>query len=137
MSYFILSHDQARQRALQAVKDSPDGYCVKITEPTRSLEQSAKFHAICADCSKNILFAGHMRTPEQWKMLLISGHAIATKQGSEMMPGLEGEWLNLRESSASMSKKRMSSLIEYSIAFFEQSPIKLQLRNHEKIPRNS
>lgn len=125
MSYFILDHDQARQRATQAIKDAPQGYVVTIKEPTRNLEQSAKFHAICADCSKHILFAGHMRTPEQWKMLLISGHAIATKQGSEMCPGIEGEWLNLRESSAAMSKKRMCSLIEYSTAFYEMQPIKV------------
>ena len=125
MSYFILAHDQARQRAQQAIKDAPHGYVVTIKEPMRNLEQSAKFHAICADCSKHILFAGHMRTPTQWKMLLISGHAIATKQGSEMCPGIEGEWLNLRESSAAMSKKRMCSLIEYSTAFYEMQPIKV------------
>ena len=125
---FVMSHALARQRAIQAVQDAPDGFCVRITEPTRNLEQSAKFHAICGDCSKHILFAGHMRTPEQWKMLLISGHAIATKQGSEMCPGIEGEWLNLRESSAAMSKKRMASLIEYSIAFYEMQPIKVNLK---------
>ncbi len=128
MSYYVLAHDQARNRAAQAVKDAPPGYVVKITEPTRNLEQSAKFHAVCADCSKHILFAGHMRTPAQWKMLLISGHAIATKQGSEMCPGIEGEWLNLRESSAAMSKARMSSLIEYSIAFYENQPIKINVK---------
>lgn len=127
MSYYVLAHDQARQRAQQAVKDAPDGYVVKITEPTRNLEQSAKFHAVCSDCSKHILFAGSMRTPAQWKMLLISGHSIATKHGSEMCPGIEGEWLNLRESSASMSKERMSSLIEYATAFYAMQPIKVNL----------
>ena len=125
MTYFVMAHDQARQRAQQAIQSAPEGYVVTIKEPTRNLEQSAKFHAICADCSKHILFAGHMRTPAQWKMLLISGHAIATKQGSEMCPGIEGEWLNLRESSAAMSKKRMCSLIEYSTAFYEMQPIKV------------
>ena len=123
--YFVLAHDVARSRAVQAVASAPAGYVIEIKEPTRNLEQNAKFHAICAECSKHILFAGHMRSPEQWKMLLISGHAIATKQGSEMCPGIEGEWLNLRESSASMSKKRMCSLIEYSTAFYVMQPIKL------------
>ena len=127
MSLYILAHDQARNRAIQAVKDAPIGYVVKIAEPTRNLEQSAKFHAVCAECSKHILFAGSMRTPDQWKMLLISGHSIATKQGSEMCPGIEGEWLNLRESSASMSKVRMSSLIEYATAFYAMQPIKVNL----------
>jgi hypothetical protein len=124
-SYFVLNHDTARQRAQEAIKAAPDGHVVQIKEPTRNLEQSAKFHAICSDCSKHLLFAGHKRTPEQWKMLLISGHSIATKQGSEMCPGIEGEWVNLRESSAAMSKKRMCSLIEYATAFYEMNPIKV------------
>jgi hypothetical protein len=58
-------------------------------------------------------------------MLLISGHAIATKQGVEMMPGLEGEFLNLRESSAAMSIARMNSLIEYTLAYCANEGVKL------------
>jgi hypothetical protein len=53
----------------------------------------------------------------EWKLLLISGHSVATKQGAEMVPGLEGEFLNLRESTAAMSKTRIGSLIEYAEAF--------------------
>ncbi len=51
------------------------------------------------------------------EVLLISGHAVATKQEAEVVPGLEGEYVNIRESSAEMSVKRMSSLIEYTIAW--------------------
>jgi hypothetical protein len=34
-----------------------------------------------------------------------------------MVPGLEGEFVNVRESTASMSATRLSSLIEYAEAF--------------------
>ena len=34
-----------------------------------------------------------------------------------IVPGLEGEFVNLRESTAAMSKSRGSSLIEYTMAF--------------------
>jgi hypothetical protein len=34
-----------------------------------------------------------------------------------MVPGLEGEFVNLRESTALMSKARAASLIEYALAF--------------------
>ena len=34
-----------------------------------------------------------------------------------MVPGLEGEFVNIRESTALMSIKRGSSLIEYATAF--------------------
>jgi len=91
---------------------------VEIRPENRSLDQNAKFHAICTDIAKSgMQWAGKERSAEQWKVLLVSGHATATKLGSEMVPGLEGEFLNLRESTAHMSIARASSLIEYTLAF--------------------
>lgn len=118
---FILAHPEARRRALQWISEAPDGWVVSVSEPTRNLEQNAKFHAICHDLEKaKIEWAGKPRKAEQWKVLLVSGHAIATKEGAEVVPGLEGEFVNIRESTAQMSKKRSSSLIEYAIAFAAQ-----------------
>jgi len=118
---FILAHQTARERACQAVREAPEGYSVTISEPRRNGEQNAKFHAICTDLAKSgAVWAGKTRTADQWKVLLVSGHAVATKEGAEIIPGLEGEFVNIRESTALMSKKRGSSLIEYSIAFCAQ-----------------
>lgn len=115
---FILAHDLARGRALACVSEAPDGFVVTVAEPTRNLEQNAKFHAICEDLAKSGLeWAGKPRTADQWKVLLISGHAMATHEGNEMIPGIEGEFVNVRESTALMSVKRSSSLIEYATAF--------------------
>lgn len=91
---------------------------VEAKEPTRSSEASAKFHAMCGDFVKSgKTWAGKKRSLDEWKVLLISGHAVATKQGAEMVPGIEGEFLNIRESSARMSTQRMHSLIDYTYAF--------------------
>lgn len=90
---------------------------IEVKEKTRSNEASAKFHAICMDFERSgVLWAGKRRTQTEWKVLLISGHAVATKLGAEVVPGLEGEFCNIRESSARMSVHRMNSLIEYSHA---------------------
>jgi hypothetical protein len=62
-------------------------------------------------------WGGKPRTAAQWKVLMVSGHAVATKEGAEMVPGVEGEFVNLRESTAAMSVRRSSSLIEYTLAF--------------------
>ena len=122
---FVLSHDLARQRAIQAVQDAPDGYCVEVKEITRTLEQNAKFHAMCGDFARSkIEWAGKSRTAQQWKVLLVSGHAVATKEETEIIPGLEGEFINIRESTALMSKSRGSSLIEYAYAFGESKGVK-------------
>lgn len=117
---FVLSHEPARLAAIEAVRTAPDGQMVQIKEPTRNGDQNAKFHAICSDFAKSqIQWAGKRRTLDEWKVLLISGHAVATKQGAEIVPGLENEFVNIRESSARMSKSRMCSLIEYAQAMYE------------------
>ena len=115
---FVLAHHEARRRAVAAVAEAPEGWTVTVAPPKRNGEQNAKFHAICSDLAKSGLkWAGKPREAAAWKVLLISGHATATKEGSEMVPGIEGEFVNVRESSALMSVKRASSLIEYALAF--------------------
>jgi hypothetical protein len=120
---FVLVNDQVRRRCAQAVLETPLGYAVVIQEKTRNLEQNAKLHAMFADFARQLKFAGEYRTEAQWKVLLISGHAVATGEGSEMVPGLEGEFCNLRESSAAMSIARMTSLIEYALAYGAQNGV--------------
>ena len=118
MKPFYLVHAEARRRAVEAVQTAPDGMVVRISEPKRNIEQNDKFHAICSDLAASELeWMGKRRTKDEWKVLLVSGHAVATKQGADMVPGIEGEFVNLRESTASMGIRRMSSLIEYANAF--------------------
>lgn len=118
--YFRLVHAEARQRAVQAVKDVPDGFVCKIQPPTRSLDQSAKLHALFGDLAARHTHYGRRLTADQWKVLMISGHAIATGLGVDLIPGVEGEMVNIRESSASMTVARMTSLIEYVVAYVAQ-----------------
>lgn len=111
-----------RDRAIEAIREAPDGYSVTLAERGRNLEQNAKFHAQCTELAKSGReWMGKRRTASEWKVLLVSGHATATQQGAEMVPGLEGEFVNLRESTASMSRSRISSLIEYAQAFLERA----------------
>ena len=108
----------SRRLCAEWAMQAPDGWAATFKEPRRNTDQNAKFHAICSDLAKSQLqWAGKRRTADQWKVLLVSGHATATKEGAEMVPGLEGEFVNVRESTALMSVKRSSSLIEYALAF--------------------
>jgi len=70
-----------------------------------------------ADIAKQIDYLGKKRTLDEWKTLLISAHSIATKEGAEVIPGIEGEYVSIRESSASMSVARMTSLMDYVEAY--------------------
>jgi hypothetical protein len=101
--------------------------CV-VTEfdETRTLDQNARFHAMVDDVARQAEYMGRKLPPESWKVLFVSGHSIATKQGGEVLPGMEGEFVAIRESTARMGKKRASSLIEYLNAWCAQNGIVLQ-----------
>lgn len=88
-----------------------------IKPTTRREIQSEKFHAMCGDVARQLQYMDRTLTKDQWKVLFISGHAIATGRGADIVPGLEGEFTNIRESSAQMSIKRMASLVEYVSAY--------------------
>jgi len=123
---FILAHETARRRAQEHIWDAPDGYRVTVAAPTRTSDQNAKFHALVSDIAKSgHLWLGKPRNAAQWKVLLVSGHSVATKEGSEIVPGIEGEFVSLRESTALMSKRRGASLIEYVQCFCAMNNIKI------------
>lgn len=115
---FVLANHNVRDKAAWAVKSAPEGWVCTLEEPKRSGDQNGFFHALCSDIARSkYAWAGKPRTAEQWKILLVSGHSIATGEGADMIPGLENEFVNLRESTARMRKSRASSLIEYVLAF--------------------
>lgn len=122
---FVLVHDTARQMAVRAVTLAPAGMVVEIRQKTRSLDQNAKLHALFCDVSRQLTWQGRTLSPDQWKVLFISAHATATKEGSDIIPGLEGEFVNIRESSARMTVSRMNSLLEYVTSWAVDNGVKL------------
>lgn len=123
---FILISPRVRSNAMQALLAAPEGHTVTFAPATRSLDQNAKFHAICMDLAKSGLeWAGKRRDADQWKVLLVSGHTKATAGEVEIIPGLENEFVNVRESTSRMSVARASSLIEYAMAFCASHGVEL------------
>ena len=90
---------------------------LEVRPETRSDAQNRLLHALFSDVAKQAEWMGQKRTVLEWKLLFVSGHAVATKQGADLVPGIEGEFLNLRESTARMGKARMASLLEYVMAW--------------------
>lgn len=115
---FVLVDAERRRRAADYVLHrAQDGYEVLITEPRMNDGQRARFHAMCRDFAlSGIEWAGAERTAAEWKVLLISGHAQATGSEVELIRGLEGEMVNVRESTATMARGRGASLIDYATA---------------------
>jgi hypothetical protein len=114
-----------RRHVAEQVANLPEGYVIKAGPPTRSLEQNAMLHAIFGELAKKTRYMGRALTLNQWKTLMISGHAMATGLGADVIPGIEGEFVNIRESSAQMTVARMTSLIEYVHAWAAENGINL------------
>jgi hypothetical protein len=73
---------------------------------------------LCAE-----MWLGVKLRPDQWKVLFISAHAVASGIKTEIVFGLEGECVNIRELSAVMTVARMSSLIEYLLAWCSENDV--------------
>ena len=111
--YFVLVHDTARHLAIEAVRNAPDGYVVEVKPKTRSLEQNALLHALLGECAKTMKYHGKRYSIDQWKALFVSAHNIVEGRPVQVIAGIEGEFVDIRESTAKMTVNRLNSLIEY------------------------
>jgi hypothetical protein len=123
----IFLNSQNRRLAADAVNRRPDGDVLILQERMRSLPQNALLHHLFGIAAKHATFHNRTLSPTQWKVLFISGHAIASGIGADMIPGLEGEFVNIRESSAQMGVRRMNSLIEYVTAWLTTNDVQLSV----------
>ena len=120
----MITGELSRKAIIREVVDAPEGYVVSIGQPTRTMEQNAMLHPLLTDIANQKEWMGKKRTMLQWKVIMVSAHSIATGEPAEMVIGLEGEVVNLRESTAAMSKKRFSSLVDYVLAWGANNGVK-------------
>ncbi len=116
---FHLVHKQARQRALEAIHDAPDGYVVTIHEPTRNLEQNAALWAALSDISKQVEWYGQRLTPEEWKDVF-----TASLKRQKVVPGLDGGFVVCGLSTSKMGKSEFSQLLDLAYAFGAEKEVK-------------
>jgi hypothetical protein len=127
MRLFVLSHPQARQNALQAVSEAPEGYEVRIKERTRSLDQNAALWAVLTDISNQVVWHGQKLSPEDWKHILTAG----LKREQRMAPGISGGWVVLGLSTSKMTKSEFSDLLELAHAFGAEQGVCFELPQPE------
>jgi hypothetical protein len=127
MKLFVLSHPQARQNALRAVAEAPEGYEVRIAERRRSLDQNAHLWAVLTDISNQVDWHGQKLSPEDWKSILTAG----LKKEQRMAPGISGGWVVLGISTSKMTKSEFSELLELAYAFGAEKGVQFELSQHE------
>lgn len=107
-------HKEARQRALQAVQEAPDGLVITISEPTRSLEQNAALWPILQAFSDQLEWPvnGSMTklAPGEWKDVLSSAFKRETVR---VAMGLDGGMVMLGSRTSKFSVREMSDFLEF------------------------
>jgi hypothetical protein len=111
---FILAHQTARMRAAQAVAESPDGYSVVISEPTRNSEQNALLWVILTAFSRQLEWPVNGKfvrlTPDEWKDVLSSAYR---KESARLAMGLDGGVVMLGMRTSQMGKRQFAEFIEF------------------------
>lgn len=119
---YIMAHDLARLRAIQAVKDAPEGYAVTVGEPTRTLDQNAAQWPYLAGfaAQKQLCINGVMQfvTVDDWKDVLTGCY-----HGETRMAAFDGKVIMLPQRTSQMGKRVFSDWMSFLVAMAAQSGV--------------
>lgn len=111
---FKLVHQAARRNAIETVTTAPEGYCVTVSEPTRSLDQNAAMWPILQAFADQLQWPvnGQMvwMSPDEWKDVL---SAAFRKESVRLAMALDGGMVMLGSRTSKFSVREMSEFIEF------------------------
>jgi hypothetical protein len=107
-----------RRHVAEQVANLPEGYVIKAGPPTRSLEANAAMWAMLTEISEQVVWHGRNLSPESWKHIFSS-----SLKKQDVVPGLDGGFVVLGQSTSSMTKREMSDLLELIQAFGAQNNV--------------
>ncbi|CAB3956089.1 recombination protein NinB [Achromobacter ruhlandii] len=115
---------RTRQRAHRDIDAAPDGhYFAPPVEPTRTLDQSAKLHAMLADVSRQVKWPvnGQLErlSIDDWKAVIVA----SLMQEKRMAAGVRGGFVILGKRTSSMTIREMSECIEFLYSFGDEQGV--------------
>jgi hypothetical protein len=122
-----LASEDFRARLHRIIDALPIGWVVRFSPPTRSLEQSARFHAMLGDIVRSgFEHEGRRFDAEDLKTMFVSAWLIETGRRSDVVKGFAGEPVQLRRSTTTFTKQEMGELIDLVEAFAGERGITLR-----------
>ncbi len=123
---FILVHQEARNRAIEAVRNAPDGFAVTVGERNRSLDQNAAqwpiLQAIAAQLEWPVNGTMTKLSDEEWKDILTAGFKA---NDVRLAQGVHGGVVMLGQRTSQMDKKTFSDWLEYLHWFCAERGVKI------------
>ena len=96
------------------MQTAPDGYCVTVSEPTRSLDQNAAMWPILQAFADQLQWPvnGAMvwMTPDEWKDVLSAAYK---RESVRVAMGMDGGMVMLGSRTSKFSVREMSEFIEF------------------------
>jgi len=114
-----ITGEVARKAICRYVLSAPEGHIVTIGEPTRNLEQNARLWASLTEISHQVDWYGNKLTAEEWKTVF-----TAALRKEKVVPGINGGFVVLGQSTSKMTKGEFSELLELLYAFGAQHGVK-------------
>lgn len=90
-----------------------------VKPQTRSLEQNARLWAMLTDISEQVEWYGRKLSPENWKHVF-----TAALKKQDVVPGLDGGFVVLGQSTSKMTKSEMTDLQTLMEAFGADKGVK-------------
>ncbi|QKQ46805.1 recombination protein NinB [Achromobacter denitrificans] len=115
---------RTRPRAHRDIDAAPDGYYfAPPVEPTRTLDQSAKLHAMLADVARQVKWPvnGQLErlSIDDWKAVIVA----SLMQEKRMAAGVRGGFVILGKRTSSMTIREMSECIEFLYSFGDEQGV--------------
>jgi hypothetical protein len=115
---FVLSHPEARRRAMEAVRTAPDSWVVSLHEPQRTGPQNKALHATLTEIARACKWAGSTWEMEVWKRLMTAAWMRATAQPVIVLPALDGMGMDVvYRRTSHLSVSECNSLLEFTRAW--------------------
>ncbi len=119
MTTYYLHNDFYRQNAINAVKQAPQGFIVKVDKEKRTDAQNRKLWACLGDIAEQVCWHGRWLNSEDWKAMLTAGMT-----SDDPVPGItQGTMVCLGKSTSQMNKEVFRDLIEYIHMFGGQQGV--------------
>ena len=119
MSITLYNAQQGHQALLHAWMDclkpmlmAGHRMVLKAQKETRSLEQNNRLWAMLTDVSEQVDWYGQKLTPDEWKDVF-----TAALKKEKVVPGINGGFVVLGQSTSKMTKAEMTELQELITAF--------------------
>ena len=89
-----------------------------VSEPTRNLEQNALLWSILGEIAAQVVWHGQKLSADDWKNVLSS-----SLKKQRVIPGIDGGFVVMGQSTSRMSKAEFSELCELALAFGAQNNV--------------